>query len=60
MKRHVTKWLILRYLALSLYAQKRALRLARKHTGIASSTEYMRHLQRLLEPTMIYPTNQSA
>jgi len=51
MKVRATKWLILRYLALSLFAQKRALRLVNKHAGITHSTDYINQLQLLLGPS---------
>jgi len=53
MKTRATKWLVLRYLALSLFAQKRALRLVSKHTGIACSTDYITELQRSFRPSNV-------
>jgi len=48
MKARMTEWLILRYLALSLFAQKRALHLAKRHAGVAGFANYLSNLQLLL------------
>lgn len=60
MKIRATKWLILRYLSLSLFAQRRALRLVGKHAGAAYSSDDMNRLQRLLRSAMTHSANGNA